>query len=384
MPTTQMPHQLQQLIEQYRTSPPTSARELALFREEVKNAYPRHRLKALQSRSHKQLRFPEFEATNTARAFVADYLRRLETQYGLDVTAGYAELDRDSLPASTIRRVYESASALHRNAAIDFGSHVRAELGRRRKGQSALGTVLENPFASLPDMDIGGATLTSAEAPEPVAPEPVAPEPTPSKSVAAPTARPSKPARKPERRPAAKPVTVSLVALLGLEEPYVSFVAELVKNTKVPERQIFRKAVERDLRATMDRVYRVAAGDYATPALPQRAAPRPRTATRRPPKPSQKATPRATQRAPQTPLAKSDAADSNMPPLHERLRIVVGSDSVGITEAISRLNSRGWLPASGDLRAYISVALSVNSDLERVSRGVYRARLPPPALKLVS
>lgn len=70
--------------------------------------------------------------------------------------------------------------------------------------------------------------------------------------------------------------------------------------------------------------------------------------------------------------------DDKMPPLHERLRIVMGKDPVTIPDAIERLRARDpkWVPESTDLKAYISLALSTHvKDLfERVSRGVYRVR----------
>jgi hypothetical protein len=66
-----------------------------------------------------------------------------------------------------------------------------------------------------------------------------------------------------------------------------------------------------------------------------------------------------------------------VPTLTERLKIVIGDDDVGITEAIKRLKARGkkWIPNSGDLRSYVSLALSTHKDdFARVDRGVYRVK----------
>jgi hypothetical protein len=72
------------------------------------------------------------------------------------------------------------------------------------------------------------------------------------------------------------------------------------------------------------------------------------------------------------------AGDDKKPPLHERLRIVMGADQVTIPQAIERLKARdaSWLPESTDLNAYISLALSTHckETFERVSRGVYKVR----------
>jgi hypothetical protein len=60
--------------------------------------------------------------------------------------------------------------------------------------------------------------------------------------------------------------------------------------------------------------------------------------------------------------------------LTERLKIVMGTDDVDIAEAIKRLKAKGrhWVPNSGDLRAYVSLALSTHKgDFIRLSRGVY-------------
>lgn len=72
------------------------------------------------------------------------------------------------------------------------------------------------------------------------------------------------------------------------------------------------------------------------------------------------------------------AADDKMPPLHERLRIVAGTDDVTIPEAIERLRARdeSWVPESKELKAYISLAFSTHTKdvFQRVKRGVYRVR----------
>lgn len=72
------------------------------------------------------------------------------------------------------------------------------------------------------------------------------------------------------------------------------------------------------------------------------------------------------------------ASDDKMPPLHERLRIVIGNDECSIPECIDRLRARdeSWVPESKELKAYISLALSTHvKDLfQRVKRGVYRVR----------
>jgi len=71
------------------------------------------------------------------------------------------------------------------------------------------------------------------------------------------------------------------------------------------------------------------------------------------------------------------ASDDRMPPLRERLKIVMGEDSVSIQEAIDRLNAKdpAWVPDSTDLKGYISLALSTHKDVfERVRRGVYSVR----------
>lgn len=76
--------------------------------------------------------------------------------------------------------------------------------------------------------------------------------------------------------------------------------------------------------------------------------------------------------------AAEEAEEPGKPSLHERLRMVIGHDSVNIAEAIERLKNHepNWLPESKDLRAYISLALSthVKDIFERVSRGNYRVR----------
>lgn len=72
------------------------------------------------------------------------------------------------------------------------------------------------------------------------------------------------------------------------------------------------------------------------------------------------------------------ASGGALPPLHERLKIVIGADQVTIAEAIDRLKAhdKKWLPQSDDLKAYISLVLSTHTkDLfERVSRGIYKVR----------
>ena len=77
------------------------------------------------------------------------------------------------------------------------------------------------------------------------------------------------------------------------------------------------------------------------------------------------------------------AGDDKMPPLHERLKIVMGNDDVTIPQAIERLSARdaSWVPESTDLKAYISLALSTHvKDLfDRVSRGVYCVKKDPTA-----
>lgn len=82
----------------------------------------------------------------------------------------------------------------------------------------------------------------------------------------------------------------------------------------------------------------------------------------------------------------SAGAEGKLPTLKDRLKIVFGSDDVGIEEAINRLTARGkkWVPDAKDLRAYISVALSTHKDdFVRVSRGVYRAIYKGKAKKTV-
>jgi hypothetical protein len=96
--------------------------------------------------------------------------------------------------------------------------------------------------------------------------------------------------------------------------------------------------------------------------------------------------PQAPTKQPAVPRAHSKASqpkpseEEKMPPLHERLEIVMGQDDVGIDEAIKRLKKRGknWAPKSTDLKAYISLALSTHTGegglFDRVSRGIYRVK----------
>lgn len=77
-------------------------------------------------------------------------------------------------------------------------------------------------------------------------------------------------------------------------------------------------------------------------------------------------------------VARVPAEKGQLPPLHERLKIVIGQDSVTIAEAIERLKAhdKSWIPDSEDLKAYISLSLSTHTkDLfDRVQRGVYRVK----------
>jgi hypothetical protein len=98
-----------------------------------------------------------------------------------------------------------------------------------------------------------------------------------------------------------------------------------------------------------------------------------------------KATP-AKAKAAKAKATASAGAEGKLPTLKDRLKIVFGSDDVGIEEAINRLTARGkkWVPDAKDLRAYISVALSTHKDdFVRVSRGVYRAVYKGKAKKTV-
>jgi hypothetical protein len=60
-----------------------------------------------------------------------------------------------------------------------------------------------------------------------------------------------------------------------------------------------------------------------------------------------------------------------MPPLKERLRIVIGQDTVTIDEAIRRLTPRRWLPECSDVRAEVSHA-AVDGHKRPVRLGVVR------------
>lgn len=78
-----------------------------------------------------------------------------------------------------------------------------------------------------------------------------------------------------------------------------------------------------------------------------------------------------------TAASAADSTEGKLPTLTERLKTVIGGDEVGISEAIKRLKARGkkWVPNSGDLQAYISVAMSTHKeDFVRVKRGIYRVR----------
>jgi hypothetical protein len=66
------------------------------------------------------------------------------------------------------------------------------------------------------------------------------------------------------------------------------------------------------------------------------------------------------------------------PPLHEKIKIVMGSKEMTIPEVIEALKAhdKSWVPKSQDLGAYISLVLSTHlvDHFDRVKRGVYKVK----------
>lgn len=66
-------------------------------------------------------------------------------------------------------------------------------------------------------------------------------------------------------------------------------------------------------------------------------------------------------------------ADGKIPPLKERLRLVMGSKEMEVKDIITELEKKNWLPDSKDPSTYMSFMLSSSKDdFERVSRGKYK------------
>jgi hypothetical protein len=66
------------------------------------------------------------------------------------------------------------------------------------------------------------------------------------------------------------------------------------------------------------------------------------------------------------------------PPLHEKIKIVMGTKDMTIQEVIEalRAHDKNWVPKSQDLGAYISLVLSTHLEdhFDRVKRGVYKVK----------
>jgi hypothetical protein len=79
----------------------------------------------------------------------------------------------------------------------------------------------------------------------------------------------------------------------------------------------------------------------------------------------------AVAKAPKAPKA---AVEGKLPPLRERIRLVLGDGALEVKAIILGLEKRNWLPQSNDPPAYISVMLASSKDhFVRVQRGVYKA-----------
>lgn len=88
------------------------------------------------------------------------------------------------------------------------------------------------------------------------------------------------------------------------------------------------------------------------------------------------AAPSAT-KAPKAPKV-ARAPGEKGPPLHEKIKIVMGAKEMTIPEVIEALKThdKSWVPKSQDLGAYISLVLSTHLDdhFDRVKRGVYKVK----------
>jgi len=70
------------------------------------------------------------------------------------------------------------------------------------------------------------------------------------------------------------------------------------------------------------------------------------------------------------------------PPLHEKIKIVMGSKEMTIDDVIAALKAHdeSWVPKSRDLNAYISLVLSTHLTdyFDRVKRGIYKVKKGAP------
>lgn len=82
------------------------------------------------------------------------------------------------------------------------------------------------------------------------------------------------------------------------------------------------------------------------------------------------------------PKAARAATGEKGPPLHEKIKIVMGAKEMTIPEVIDALKAhdKSWVPKSQDLGAYISLVLSthLNDHFDRVKRGVYKVKKGAP------
>ena len=66
-------------------------------------------------------------------------------------------------------------------------------------------------------------------------------------------------------------------------------------------------------------------------------------------------------------------ADGSLPPLKDRLKIVMGAGEVSIKTIVDALSAKNWAPKSKSLGTYISFMLGSHPEtFERVRRGVYK------------
>lgn len=87
-------------------------------------------------------------------------------------------------------------------------------------------------------------------------------------------------------------------------------------------------------------------------------------------------------KAPKAPREKRATGEKG-PPLHEKIKIVMGSKEMTIDDVIEALKAHdaSWVPKSRDLNAYISLVLSTHLEdyFDRVKRGIYKVKKNAPA-----
>lgn len=119
----------------------------------------------------------------------------------------------------------------------------------------------------------------------------------------------------------------------------------------------------------------------AEPVKAKRGRPAKEAKEAKPAKDSKPATKEGKERKPRAPKVPREG-DDRLPPLHERIKVVLGSKEMTIPEVIEGLKAhKGWLPKSRDLGAYISLVLSTHmaDHFDRVKRGLYKAKKGPAA-----